>query len=429
MLRHILKSLWTRRHRNGWIFAELILVYVVTWIVIDPLYVIWHNTSLPDGFDKENLYQMKIASLPADAREFKEEENDFEHMSANLDRICSKLRNYERVEATTIVLNNLYPYSSSTVSNLIKLDTLQDAKEVYPSELHFLLNTDFIKVFRFRSSVDGTWESLAKVPFSENTVMVSENVKRLFGTDEDLVGKEVFSSRASQSERLVAVYQNVKNSGREQPIPTILIPVPKLEESYFEAGDLLCFFRVSDDISKQLFLEKFLPWASKELRMGNLYVQKVVPFSSVYKQENEGTMNNVRQKTAFVLFFIINIFLGVAGTFWLNTRTRREEIGIRLSFGSTPASIIKMLLLEGIILTTIASVIGCFIYLQWALKEGLGMGEVAPDPAYLINHFAPHFILVSLVVYFLLLIVVSLGIWLPARAASKINPVDALRDE
>lgn len=32
-------------------------------------------------------------------------------------------------------------------------------------------------------------------------------------------------------------------------------------------------------------------------------------------------------------------------------------------------------------------------------------------------------------VYILLLIVVSVGIWIPARKISRINPVDALRDE
>lgn len=428
MLRHILKSLWTRRRRNVWIFAELILVYIVTWMVIDPLYVIWHNTNLPNGFDIENLYQLKIVSLPSEAREFKKEESDLEHMNINLDRISAKLKNYEGVEAMTIVLNDLFPYSSTMTTNSIMLDTLKGAKQIYPSEIHFLQNTDFIKTFRFRSEVDGSWERLANTPFPENSVMVSANVKRLFETDEDLVGKEVFRFRIRKA-NIIAVYQDVKNSGKKQPISTILIPAGKLTENDFFA--LSCFIRVNDNISERQFLEKFLPWASRELKAGNLYVQKVVPFHAIYDNESiqSGMKNEVRQKTALALFFVINLFLGIAGTFWLNTRTRREEIGIRLSFGASPGMITKMLLLEGFVLTTVSSLIGCFAYLQWALKEGFNMREVAPDPAYMINYFAPHFTLVSLVVYFLLLIVVSLGIWLPARAASKINPVDALRDE
>ena len=35
----ILKTLWTRRRRNGWLLAELILVAVLSWIIFDPVIV------------------------------------------------------------------------------------------------------------------------------------------------------------------------------------------------------------------------------------------------------------------------------------------------------------------------------------------------------------------------------------------------------
>ena len=39
MLKLILKNLWARRRRNGWLLAELILVSIVTWIILDPVIV------------------------------------------------------------------------------------------------------------------------------------------------------------------------------------------------------------------------------------------------------------------------------------------------------------------------------------------------------------------------------------------------------
>ena len=35
----ILKTLWARRRRNGWLLAELILVAVLSWIIFDPVIV------------------------------------------------------------------------------------------------------------------------------------------------------------------------------------------------------------------------------------------------------------------------------------------------------------------------------------------------------------------------------------------------------
>ena len=43
MLKLILKNLWARRRRNGWLLAELILVSIVTWIILDPVIVMTYD--------------------------------------------------------------------------------------------------------------------------------------------------------------------------------------------------------------------------------------------------------------------------------------------------------------------------------------------------------------------------------------------------
>lgn len=89
-------------------------------------------------------------------------------------------------------------------------------------------------------------------------------------------------------------------------------------------------------------------------------------------------------------------------------------------------------------MTTIAVLVGCLIYFQWAHIEGLyTFGDLfswdrnmASDAQqYLPNHFWAHFAVVSLIVYAVMLAVTWLGVYLPARSISRISPVDALRDE
>ena len=55
MLKLILKTLWTRRKRNGWLLAELILVCVLSWIIFDPIVVMTHDERIPLGYDADRL--------------------------------------------------------------------------------------------------------------------------------------------------------------------------------------------------------------------------------------------------------------------------------------------------------------------------------------------------------------------------------------
>ena len=90
-----------------------------------------------------------------------------------------------------------------------------------------------------------------------------------------------------------------------------------------------------------------------------------------------------------------------------------------------------MLMGEGVVLTFIAALTGCLLYLQYAVKEGLEKGgnwSQIIDECWVMD-FTQHFLIVSFIVFFILLTVVLLGIYIPARKISRIPPTEALRDE
>ena len=55
MFKLILKMLWFRRHRNGWLLAELIVVCIVSWAIFDPVVVVTHDRMIPLGYDADRL--------------------------------------------------------------------------------------------------------------------------------------------------------------------------------------------------------------------------------------------------------------------------------------------------------------------------------------------------------------------------------------
>lgn len=121
---------------------------------------------------------------------------------------------------------------------------------------------------------------------------------------------------------------------------------------------------------------------------------------------------------------IVAGIVGVSNIMIIVVKERTKEIGIRKAIGATPSSIIGLILLESILIMSFAGYIG--------LTLGVGLLEIlspqfnSPD-SYFLNPSADFGIAVKAT----LLLIVSGAIagLFPALRASKIKPVDALRDE
>ena len=103
------------------------------------------------------------------------------------------------------------------------------------------------------------------------------------------------------------------------------------------------------------------------------------------------------------------------------------------AFGASKIRIFCTFLAEGAILTLLATLLGDFIWLQFAasfdiLSDGEIRGTSGMENDW-ISQFWPHFLIISLVIFLLLLIIVSLGVALPAWNICRKKIVTALRDE
>ncbi len=121
------------------------------------------------------------------------------------------------------------------------------------------------------------------------------------------------------------------------------------------------------------------------------------------------------------LFGILALLItlsGVVGVVAYNVSQRLREIGIRLSVGATPANVLNMLLLQGSGATILGLIIGFagMIFVTSFIDEFLF--ETNPlDP------------IVYLVCTFVLLLASLVAMFAPANQATKLNPVNALRDQ
>ena len=135
------------------------------------------------------------------------------------------------------------------------------------------------------------------------------------------------------------------------------------------------------------------------------------------------TMNSIQTTMSTMLGGIASIALLVGGIGIMNmmlvsVTERTKEIGLRKALGAEPARIQAQFLIESIVLSVIGGLIGVVLGLLIAFGA-----SVALDSTFSISFSA-----IGLGVGFSLAVGVIFG-WAPARRASKLNPIDALRSE
>lgn len=89
-----IKNLWNNRRSIVWIFVELVIISVLTWIIADPVAVAISDASLPTGYDNDRLVIAEIAHLDPDAPGFDPARDSLDVNSADVETVLMKLRNY-----------------------------------------------------------------------------------------------------------------------------------------------------------------------------------------------------------------------------------------------------------------------------------------------------------------------------------------------
>ena len=431
MWKLILKNLWSRRRRNGWLLAELILVAILSWYIFDPVMVVTYERHLPLGYDADRLCMVSVGMLPQEAPGYEPQAADSASLMQTYLNLVDRARQHPDVEQATPVLSFVYPgaMGNGTSSFIAEGDSVAHTALF----IEFLPHTHFFETYGFQSG---------KGSMSAAQLSDWDNGDYYIMTEDLLEG--MFRTHIYRNQRCWKVngtdtcYTAVKGTvksckylSNKRPVPIVFMPLqnPDIRSSL---DNMRIVVRLKEGVRMERFLHDFRSWMLRQLRIGNLYARELQSYDEINAaREFSDSTVLYRRSLSIALFCLVNLCLGVIGTFWMQTRTRREEVGVMLSYGATPHRIRLLLLGEGTALTTLATFIGCFIYLQYAFSEGLNTGSSlmeAVTPSW-VDNFGLHFFFVSLMVYVILLLVVWIGIYIPARRISSISPTEALRDE
>lgn len=431
MWKLILKNLWSRRRRNGWLLAELILVAILSWHIFDPVMVVTYERHLPLGYDADRLCMVSVGMLPHEAPGYEPQAADSASLMQTYLNLVDRARQHPDVEQATPVLSFVYPGAMGTGTSSF----IAEGDSVAHTALfiEFLPHTHFFETYGFQSGKGSmSAAQLSDLDNGDYYIMTEDLLEGMFRT-------HIYrNQRCWKVNGTDTCYTAVKGTVKsckylsdKRPVPIVFMPLQN-PDILSSLDNMRIVVRLKEGVRMERFLHDFRPWMLRQLRIGNLYARELQSYNEINAaREFSDSTVLYRRSLSIALFFLVNLCLGVIGTFWMQTRTRREEVGVMLSYGATPHRIRLLLLGEGTALTTLATFIGCFIYLQYAFSEGLNTGSSlmeAVTPSW-VDNFGLHFFLVSLMVYVILLLVVWIGIYIPARRISSISPTEALRDE
>lgn len=397
---------------NLWLVTELLLVSVVMWYIVDYMYVKAMVYYEPRGFDISHCYLVQMGELTDKSPDYVEYENN-EARKADVFDMLERLRLRPDVEAASLSQNS-YPYNGSNSTTEVTYDTLHAPGWT----IQRMVTPDFLRVFRYQGTRGETPEQLAEM-IEKGEFLASENLYSKYDVKmTSLVGKRFYLYGDTTSTcRLGAALKNVRYTDYQQASQSYSMVA---KQDWYSPMQELCI-RVKEDQDKE-FIARLKADSEKLYRIGNIFIADVRSFADIRRNFQQSQSNRLRNYIFGMGFLMLNIFLGLLGTFWFRTQQRRGEIALMKSLGGTDKTVFTRQLTEGVFLLIIATIPAIFI--DWNLAnaelnawmDGSTFGWI-------------RFINTVLISFVLIALMIIVGIWIPARKAMKVQPAEALHDE
>jgi predicted lysophospholipase L1 biosynthesis ABC-type transport system permease subunit len=245
--------------------------------------------------------------------------------------------------------------------------------------------------------------------------LVNETAARQLWPGEDAVGKRFWPKErdAEPAYEVVGVVGDTRDyTGHVAPQPTFYRALEKAMNIELAPSFLLVRTAVEPrTLYKQL--GRALKAAGADPRMPNFYnLQEVL----------RAAMAGHRAVMLYLCIFagvgLLLAAIGLYGVLAYSVARRTREIGIRMALGAQIADVIRLILNQGLVLVAVGGVIGMAVALATGrILRAYFFGVSSTDPV--------TFIVVTMVLAALALF----ACWLPARRATKVDPMAALRYE
>jgi putative ABC transport system permease protein len=251
------------------------------------------------------------------------------------------------------------------------------------------------------------------VSSAPRVTIISEAFAQRFFANEDPIGKQLvfsFPPNPGVPRQIVGIVQDVRDvSIGQDPGPMMYVP---FNQSPFWGAEVV--------VRSELNVGSVAATIRREVHE----VDKDLPVTDVVSMSAliETSVAQPRFRTwllgSFAVMALVLAAAGIFGVISYSVSRRTHEIGIRVTLGASPANIMRLILTESARLVLIGLAVGVPIALSLGrFLSSLLFGIHAADPT------------TFTAVAFLLFTVATLAAYVPARRATRVDPMIALRHE
>jgi predicted permease len=230
-----------------------------------------------------------------------------------------------------------------------------------------------------------------------------------------IVGRGLGPQYEDLPRQIVGVVGDIHDDGLDQtPKPGMYIPAVKMNErfnrEFREVMSLTWVIRTRNEPRTRQIQ------TALRIGSGGLPVSKIRTLDDILSRSIAGENFAALLLSIFGGCALLLAAIGIYGLMACSVQQQTPEIGIRMALGSEPRRVRNLVVYQGMRLAFIGTAIG--------LAAALGLSRALASQFY---GYRPHDPVVFSVTPVLLLVIAFVAVWFPARRASRINPVDAIR--
>jgi putative ABC transport system permease protein len=411
----------SRRVRGALVVAEIsiaLVVLICAGLMINSLIRL---RNINPGFTADNLLTLLI-SLP----ESKYPDSHLERSSAFFEQLTEQVRSMPGVESAAVTSS--LPLSGSSWGKLFTVEgrPYPTSLEEVPLVQYRQLGTDYFKALGI-PLMKGRFFNNQDTSESAPVAVINETLAARFFADEDPLGKRIFCGPPEElipagllppgfsfpRFTIIGIARDVKHEGLDQPTRPEVYTLHDQGGIERQRTMYLAVRTSSDPLNFVAGVRSQVLNIDSDQPIANITTMQTRLSDSISQQRFTTLLLAIFASVALILAGV-----GLYGVMSYTVTQRTHELGIRIALGASERAVVGMVVKEGVKLTAVGVGIGLAgAAALTRLMESLLFGVSATDP---VTYGALAMILAA---------VALVACAVPARRATKVDPMVALRYE
>jgi predicted permease len=326
-------------------------------------------------------------------------------------RVLDQVRGLPGVEDAAYA--STLPFQTTGNTQGYRLEDVEKDLKFSPDALYRAGSSNYLQLLHVKLR-EGRLFDGSETPTSPLVIIINDTFARHYWPNQPAVGHRISIDGAQVKWRtIIGVVEDVQERGYDVWMkPGFYIPTT--QEVYPPSdSDYLAVRTKGDPMAPVAAIRRIVASIDPNVPVANVEtMDEIIDLNVVDRRQQMMLLG------AFAALALVLASIGLYGVLSYVVTQRAREIGLRMALGASGSSVVGMVVQHGLILTGIGVAIG--LAGSWAATRSLKnllYGVTATDPVTFAEVAA------------LLTLIALAACWIPARRASKVDPIKVLREE